>query len=136
MNNLKLEHIGIAVKDLQKANLCYEKILGVAPYKWESVASEGVNTSFFQTGDAKVELLEATHDLSPIARFIDKKGEGIHHIAFEVSDIYEEIQRLKNEGFEFINEEPKQGADRKLVCFLYPKSAHGVLIELCQTNKD
>lgn len=133
---MKLEHIGIAVKDLKKANLCYEKILGIAPYKLESVASEGVNTSFFQTGDSKLELLEATHSLSPIARFIDKKGEGMHHIAFEVDDIFTEIQRLKKEGFEFINEEPKNGADNKLVCFLYPKMAHGVLIELCQTIKD
>ncbi|MEY3323591.1 MAG: methylmalonyl-CoA epimerase [Bacteroidota bacterium] len=133
---MKLEHIGIAVKDLEMANLCYEKLLGIPPYKLESVASEGVNTSFFLAGDTKIELLEAAHSLSPISRFIDKKGEGIHHIAFEVDDIFTEIQRLKNEGFEFINEEPKHGADRKLVCFLYPKLAHGVLIELCQTIKD
>jgi methylmalonyl-CoA/ethylmalonyl-CoA epimerase len=133
---MKLEHIGIAVKNLEKANLCYEKLLGIPPYKFEAIASEGVNTSFFLAGDSKIELLEATHSLSPIARFIDKKGEGIHHIAFEVDDIFTEIQRLKNEGFEFINEEPKHGADNKLVCFLYPKLAHGVLIELCQTIKD
>jgi methylmalonyl-CoA/ethylmalonyl-CoA epimerase len=128
--------VGIAVKNLQEANLCYEKLLGIAPYKIESVSSEGVNTSFFQAGESKIELLEATHSLSPIARFIDKKGEGIHHIAFEVPDIYSEVQRLKEEGFVFINEIPKQGADNKLVCFVYPKSAHGVLIELCQTIKD
>jgi methylmalonyl-CoA/ethylmalonyl-CoA epimerase len=133
---MKLEHVGIAVKNLQEANLCYEKLLGMAPYKIESVSSEGVNTSFFQAGESKIELLEATHSLSPIARFIDKKGEGIHHIAFEVPDIYSEVQRLKEEGFVFINEIPKQGADNKLVCFVYPKSAHGVLIELCQTIKD
>jgi len=133
---MKLEHIGIAVKNLEKANLCYEKLLGIPPYKFEGIASEGVNTSFFLAGDSKIELLEATHSLSPIARFIDKKGEGIHHIALEVDDIFTEIQRLKNEGFEFINEEPKHGADNKLVCFLYPKLAHGVLIELCQTIKD
>jgi methylmalonyl-CoA/ethylmalonyl-CoA epimerase len=133
---MKVEHIGIAVKNLQEANLCYEKLLGIAPYKIESVSSEGVNTSFFQAGESKIELLESTHSLSPIARFIDKKGEGIHHIAFEVPDIYSEVQRLKEEGFVFINEIPKQGADNKLVCFVYPKSAHGVLIELCQTIKD
>jgi methylmalonyl-CoA/ethylmalonyl-CoA epimerase len=133
---MKVEHIGIAVKNLQEANLCYEKLLGIAPYKIESVSSEGVNTSFFQAGESKIELVEATHSLSPIARFIDKKGEGIHHIAFEVPDIYSEVQRLKEEGFVFINEIPKQGADNKLVCFVYPKSAHGVLIELCQTIKD
>jgi len=133
---MKVEHIGIAVKNLQEANLCYEKLLGIAPYKIESVSSEGVNTSFFQAGESKIELVEATHSLSPIARFIDKKGEGIHHNAFEVPDIYSEVQRLKEEGFVFINEIPKQGADNKLVCFVYPKSAHGVLIELCQTIKD
>ncbi len=132
---MKVEHIGIAVKDLSQANRCYEKLLGFPPYKFETVDSEGVNTSFFQAGDSKIELLEATHPLSPISRFIDKKGEGIHHIAFEVADIFIEIQRLKKEGFEFINELPKQGADNKLVCFVYPKLAHGVLIEICQTIK-
>lgn len=132
---MKVEHIGIAVKDLSLANRCYEKLLGFPPYKFETVDSEGVNTSFFQAGDSKIELLEATHPQSPISRFIDKKGEGIHHIAFEVADIFIEIQRLKKEGFEFINELPKQGADNKLVCFVYPKLAHGVLIEICQTIK-
>ncbi|MBU6167570.1 MAG: methylmalonyl-CoA epimerase [Bacteroidetes bacterium] len=132
---MKVEHIGIAVKDLSQANRCYEKLLGFPPYKFETVDSEGVNTSFFQAGDSKIELLEATHPQSPISRFIDKKGEGIHHIAFEVADIFIEIQRLKKEGFEFINELPKQGADNKLVCFVYPKLAHGVLIEICQTIK-
>ena len=132
---MKVEHIGIAVKDLSQANRCYEKLLGFPPYKFETVDSEGVNTSFFQAGDSKIELLETTHPQSPISRFIDKKGEGIHHIAFEVADIFIEIQRLKKEGFEFINELPKQGADNKLVCFVYPKLAHGVLIEICQTIK-
>ncbi len=132
---MKVEHIGIAVKDLSQANRCYEKLLGFPPYKFETVDSEGVITSFFQAGDSKIELLEATHPQSPISRFIDKKGEGIHHIAFEVADIFIEIQRLKKEGFEFINELPKQGADNKLVCFVYPKLAHGVLIEICQTIK-
>ena len=133
---MKLEHIGIAVKDLHQANLCYEKLFGQPPYKEEEVVSEGVKTSFFMNGPNKIELLEATNPESPIAKFIDKKGEGIHHIAFEVPDIYSEIQRLKEEGFEFINENPKLGADNKLICFVYPKNAHGVLIELCQTIKD
>ena len=129
---MKLEHIGIAVKDLQQANLCYEKLLGIAPYKMESVSSEGVNTSFFQTGVSKLELLEANHFLSPIARFIDKKGEGIHHIAFEVDNIQTEIERLLNEGFVLIHESPKNGADNKLIAFLHPKSTESILIELCQ----
>jgi methylmalonyl-CoA/ethylmalonyl-CoA epimerase len=133
---MKVEHIGIAVKDLQQANSCYEKLLGFPPYKFEAVDTEGVNTSFFQVGDSKIELLEATNTHSPISKFIEKKGEGIHHIAFEVDDILMEIQRLKREGFEFISEIPKKGADNKLVCFVYPKLAHGVLIELCQTIND
>ena len=132
----KIEHIGIAVKNLEASNLLFEKLFGQSPYKEEAVPSEGVKTSFFWSGPNKIELLEATTPDSPIAKFLEKKGEGIHHIAFEVPDIYSEIQRLKEEGFEFINEIPKQGADNKLVCFVYPKNAHGVLIELCQTIKD
>ncbi len=129
----KIEHIGIAVKDLQKANELYSSLLGVAPYKMEEVESEHVKTSFFKTGESKIELLEASHPDSAIAKFIEKKGEGIHHIAFEVSDIKAEMQRLKEEGFQLLNDQPKLGADQKWVCFIHPKSSHGVLIELCQT---
>lgn len=128
-----VEHIGIAVKDLSTANKLYTELLGISPYKEEQVLSEKVNTSFFITGQSKIELLEATSDESPIARFIEKKGEGIHHIAFDVDDICFEMDRLKNAGFQLLHEEPKPGADNKLVCFLHPKSAHGVLIELCQS---
>lgn len=128
----KIEHIGIAVKDLEISNLLFEKLLGTASYKTEEVASEGVMTSFFQTGPNKIELLVATNPESPIAKFIEKKGEGIHHIAFEVDDILSEMERLKNEGFILINENPKKGADNKLVAFLHPKGTNGVLIELCQ----
>ncbi|MBU2937987.1 methylmalonyl-CoA epimerase [Lacinutrix sp. C3R15] len=128
----KIEHIGIAVKDLEKANKLYAQLFGESHYKVEEVASEGVNTSFFKVGENKIELLEATNADSAIAKFIDKKGEGIHHIAFDVTDIEKEIFRLKNEGFKIINEKPKQGADNKLVAFLHPKSTNGVLIELCQ----
>lgn len=128
----KIEHIGIAVKDLQVSNLIFEKLFGAAPYKTEAVMSEGVNTSFFMNGPNKIELLEATNAESPIAKFIEKKGEGIHHIAFDVADIVAEIDRLKAEGFVVLNETPKKGADNKLVAFLHPKSTNGVLIELCQ----
>ncbi|MDP2160452.1 MAG: methylmalonyl-CoA epimerase [Flavobacterium sp.] len=128
----KIEHIGIAVKDLEKSNLLFEKLFGQPPYKEEEVVSEGVKTSFFHNGPNKIELLEATNADSPIAKFIEKKGEGIHHIAFDVEDIVAEIERLKNEGFVVLNEEPKKGADNKLVVFLHPKSTNGVLIELCQ----
>jgi len=128
----KVEHIGIAVKNLEEANKVYEKLLGVGPYKTEIVESEGVNTSFFQTGESKIELLQATKPESAIAKFIEKKGEGIHHIAFVVKDIKAEIKRLKEEGFTIINETPKKGADNKLVCFVHPKNTQGVLIELCQ----
>lgn len=128
----KIEHIGIAVKNLTEANQVYEKLLGVAPYKIESVETEGVSTSFFRIGESKIELLEASHPESPIAKFIEKKGEGIHHIAFAVKDIEKEIERLQKEGFEIINEEPKIGADKQRICFLHPKSSQGVLIELCQ----
>ena len=129
----RLEHIGIAVKDLEKSNALYKRLLGVAHYKVERVASEHVNTSFFKTGESKIELLEATNKDSAIARFIEKRGEGIHHIAFEVADIRAEMKRLEAEGFRLINQEPKRGADNKLVCFVHPKSANGVLVELCQS---
>lgn len=128
----KIEHIGIAVSDLKNAVIIYEKLFGVPAYKQEEVASEGVKTAFFMNGPNKIELLEATNPESPIAKFIAKKGEGIHHIAFEVEDITLEIVRLKKEGFVILNEIPKKGADNKLVSFLHPKSTNGVLIELCQ----
>lgn len=128
----KIEHIGIAVKDLEKSNELFRKLFGKSHYKIEEVASEGVRTSFFKSGPNKIELLEATKPESPIAKFIEKKGEGIHHIAFAVSDIVAEIERLKNEGFTVLNETPKKGADNKLVAFLHPKTTNGVLIELCQ----
>jgi methylmalonyl-CoA/ethylmalonyl-CoA epimerase len=128
----KIEHIGIAVKDLEISNPIFEKLFGAPPYKSEEVASEGVKTSFFQSGPNKIELLEATNPESPIAKFIEKKGEGIHHIAFDVEDIESEIKRLQSEGFIVLNEIPKKGADNKLVAFLHPKSTNGVLIELCQ----
>ncbi|EAQ39076.1 methylmalonyl-CoA epimerase [Dokdonia sp. MED134] len=128
----KIEHIGIAVKNLEAGNSLYEKLLGVPHYKIEEVASEGVRTSFFKTGPNKIELLEATNDDSAIAKFIEKKGEGIHHIAFAVENIVEEMERLKKEGFIILNEKPKKGADNKLVAFVHPKTAGGVLIELCQ----
>ncbi|RKS99260.1 methylmalonyl-CoA epimerase [Flavobacterium sp. 123] len=131
----KIEHIGIAVKDLETSNALFEKLLGVAAYKFEAVESEGVTTSFFQTGPNKIELLAATNPESPIAKFIEKKGEGIHHVAFDVEDIVSEIARLKNEGFVVLNEIPKKGADNKLVAFLHPKTTNGVLIELCQEIK-
>ena len=130
-----VEHIGIAVKSLTESNSLFSKLLGVQPYKQEGVESEGVLTSFFQTGQTKIELLEATNPDSPIAKFIEKKGEGIHHIAFEVEDIEAEMARLKSEGFILLNEVPKKGADNKLVCFLHPKSTNSVLVELCQTIK-
>ncbi|HLN96049.1 MAG TPA: methylmalonyl-CoA epimerase [Flavobacterium sp.] len=129
----KIEHLGIAVKDLAASNALFEKLLGVAPYKMEDVESEGVRTSFFLSGPNKIELLEATHDDSPIAKFLEKKGEGIHHIAFDVDDIVAEIARLKGEGFTVLNETPKKGADNKLVAFLHPKGTNGVLVELCQS---
>ena len=128
----KIEHIGIAVKNLDEANKIYEQLLGTPPYKMETVDSEGVNTSFFKTGKSKVELLQATKDESAIAKFIAKKGEGIHHIAFAVKDINKEIKRLKEGGYTIINESPKKGADNKLVCFVHPKNTKGVLIEICQ----
>ncbi len=129
---LKVEHIGIAVRSLEASNALFTKLFGKAPYKEEAVASEGVITSFFQVGDTKIELLEASREESAIAKFIEKKGEGIHHIAYEVADIEAEMKRLAAEGFVLLNESPKPGADNKLVCFLHPKSTNGVLIELCQ----
>ena len=131
----KIEHIGIAVNNLEEASHVYEKLFGAAAYKQEEVANEGVKTTFFKSGPNKIELLEATNPESPIAKFIAKKGEGIHHIAFEVDDIKFEIERLKKEGFIVLNEIPKNGADNKLVVFLHPKSTNGVLIELCQEKE-
>lgn len=128
----KLEHIGIAVKNMDQSNALFAAILGQPHYKIEAVESEGVRTSFFQLAGVKIELLEATRDDSPIARFIEKKGEGIHHLAFSVSDISQSIQAYKNKGFELINEVPRKGADNKVICFLHPKTTGGVLIELCQ----
>jgi methylmalonyl-CoA/ethylmalonyl-CoA epimerase len=128
----KIEHIGIAVKNLKASNDLYEKLLGVAPYKEEEVVSEGVKTSFFKNGPNKIELLESTTEDGPIAKFLEKKGEGIHHIAFEVDDIVAEMERLKQEGFVLLNDTPKKGADNKLVAFVHPKGTHGVLVELCQ----
>lgn len=128
----KIEHIGIAVKSIATSNEIFEKLFGSPAYKEESVESEGVKTSFFKVGPNKIELLEATNENSPIAKFIEKKGEGIHHIAFDVTDINSEVDRLKKEGFVVLNETPKKGADNKWVVFLHPKSTNGVLIELCQ----
>ena len=127
-----VEHIGIAVSDLSAAEALYTTLLNTLPYKREAIESEQVTTSFFKVNQTKIELLEATGPDSAIARFIEKKGEGIHHIAFEVEDIVAEMERLRNAGFTLLNETPKPGADNKLVCFIHPKSANGVLIELCQ----
>ena len=132
----KIDHIGIAVKDLAVSNVLFEKLLGVSPYKQEEVESEGVITSFFKSDTSKIELLASIDENSVITQFIEKKGEGIHHIAFEVDDIEQEILRLKEEGFHILNETPKKGADNKLVVFLHPKSTNGVLIELCQSIKE
>ncbi len=128
----QIEHIGIAVKNLNQANTLYEQLLGFSPYKQETVESEHVVTSFFMVGNTKIELLEATNPDSPISKFIEKKGEGIHHIAFNVTDIRSEMDRLRKAGFQLLNDQPKRGADNKWVCFIHPKSAHGVLVELCQ----
>lgn len=127
-----IEHLGIAVRDLNAAIPLYEKLLGVACYKREEVESEGVITAFFQTSVNKVELLQATREESAIAKFIASRGEGLHHVAFAVKDIHEEMQRLRSEGFRLLNEHPKEGADNKLICFVHPKDAGGVLMELCQ----
>lgn len=131
----KIEHIGIAVKSLDESNKLFAQLFGKTHYKVETVESEGVSTSFFEVGPNKIELLEATKPDSPIAKFIEKKGEGIHHIAFAVDDIEKEIKRLKEEGFTVLNQTPKKGADNKLVAFLHPKTTNGVLIELCQEMK-
>lgn len=132
---LRIEHIGIAVKSLESSNDLFKKLFNEPHYKMEGVESEGVMTSFFKVGPNKIELLEATNPDSPIAKFIEKRGEGIHHIAFEVEDIHAEMKRLQEEGFTLLNEVPKNGADNKLVCFLHPKGTNGVLIELCQEKK-
>jgi methylmalonyl-CoA epimerase len=132
---MKLEHIGIAVKTLAVSDELFAKLLGKESYKKESVEREGVVTSFYSTGESKIELLEASKEESPISKFIDKKGEGIHHLAFGVENILEEIVRLKKEGFYFISEEPKEGADNKLIVFLHPKCTNGILVELCQEKR-
>lgn len=132
----KIEHIGIAVRDIEASNAVFKALFGEAHYKIEDVESEGVKTSFFMCGPNKIELLQATHAESPIAKFIEKKGEGIHHIAFAVDDIESEIERLTNEGFNLIHKVPKKGADNKLIAFLHPKSTNSVLVELCQDIKD
>lgn len=132
---VRIEHIGIAVKDLKAANELFEKLFGDAAYKEEKVASEQVTTSFFEVGPNKIELLESGSTEGPIGKFIEKRGEGIHHIAFEVDDIHAEMERLKGKGFQLLNEIPKDGADNKLICFLHPKSTNGVLVELCQEKK-
>ncbi len=133
---LKIEHLGIAVKQLSASVPLFEQLLNTPCYKTETVDTEGVNTAFFMTGDSKIELLEATKEDSPIAKFIEKKGEGIHHIAFEVENIEAEMRRLSALGFELLNQEPKNGADNKLVCFLHPKTTNGVLVELCQEKRN
>ncbi|RRO25126.1 methylmalonyl-CoA epimerase [Flavobacteriaceae bacterium 14752] len=131
----KIEHLGIAVKDIDAATKTYEALLGKSAYQSEAVESEGVKTVFFKTGESKIELLGATREDSPIAKYIEKRGEGIHHIAFDVADIEAEIKRLKSEGFQLISDKPKAGADNKRIAFLHPKSSHGVLVELCEEIK-
>jgi methylmalonyl-CoA/ethylmalonyl-CoA epimerase len=131
----KIEHIGIAVQDIEASNKVFAKIFGKENYKSEIVASEGVVTSFFQVGENKFELVSATNSDSPIAKYLEKNREGMHHIAFDVEDIEKEMKRLQNEGIRILNDKPKQGADNKLVCFLHPKDTNGVLIELCQQIK-
>jgi methylmalonyl-CoA/ethylmalonyl-CoA epimerase len=133
---MKIEHIGIAVRELSQSVPLFEKLLNTSCYKTEQVESEQVATAFFKTGDTKIELLESSHAEGVIARFIEKKGEGLHHIAFEVQDIEAEMKRLAGEGFILLNDTPKPGADNKLVCFLHPKGTNGVLIELCMERKD
>lgn len=133
---LKIEHIGIAVKDLTASERLFSSILGVEPYKREHVSSEAVDVSFFQTGESKIELLQASSAESVIAGYIEKRGESIHHLAFETDDILRDMERLKKEGFTLLHEVPKRGADNKLICFLHPKQTNGVLIELCQEVKE
>ena len=132
----KLEHIGIAVKNLAEANERFARLLGVSHYKIEEVESEGVRTSFFKVGDVKIELLEATHEDSPIGKLVAKRGEGIHHLAFEVPDVANALRTAKSQGFEPIHDQPKPGADNKLIAFLHPRTTQGVLIELCQEKKE
>ena len=132
---LKIDHIGIAVRNLEHSNDLFSKLLGINSYKQEQVDSEAVVTSFFKMGETKIELLQGLDEQSPIVKFIEKKGEGIHHIAIEVEDIYSEMKRLQEEGFQLLSEKPKKGADNRLICFLHPKSTNGVLIELCQEIK-
>lgn len=132
----KIEHIGIAVKSLESSNSVFELLLGSAPYKKEMVESEGVTTSFFKIGESKIELLESSKEDSAISRFIEKRGEGVHHIAFAVENIYEAMAEMEKKGFRLLNKEPKKGADNKLICFVHPKSANGVLVELCQDIKE
>ncbi len=132
----KIEHLGIAVQDIEASNSLFEKLLNSAPYKMEVVEREGVMTSFFQVGESKIELLQAIHEDSPIAKYLEKNKQGIHHIAFDVDDIYAEMSRLEKEGFVLLSPEPKSGADGKIIVFLHPKSTNGVLIELCQDTKD
>lgn len=131
----KLEHVGIAVKNLAEANKLFSRLLAKEPYKVEEVPSEGVRTSFFEIGGVKIELLEATHEGSPVSRFIEKKGEGIHHLAFEVSDIQESLRKYQEQGFQLVNPKPKKGADNKMIFFLHPGSTNGVMVELCQEIK-
>lgn len=131
----KIEHIGVAVQDIDAANKVFEKIFGKAAYKIETVKSEEVETSFFQIGDSKLELVAATNENSPISKYLSKNKQGLHHIAFDVEDILVEMARLKKEGFRLLNDIPKKGADNKLICFLHPKDTNGVLIELCQEIK-
>jgi len=128
----KIEHLGIAVENIQESLKVYETLIGTECYKFEEVVSEGVKTAFIQIGESKIELLEATNPDSPIAKFLDKKGKGIHHIAFDTDDIDKDLERLKNEGFQLIHQSPKDGADNKRIAFLHPKSTDGILIELCQ----
>ncbi len=132
---IKIEHIGIAVHDLEKSELLFEKLLGVPKYKTEKVSTENVTTSFYTIGESKIELLQGQDPDSAITKYLERRGEGIHHIAFLVDDIQKEIKRLKEEGFEFVADQPKNGADNKIICFLHPKKTNGVLIELCQEMK-
>ncbi len=136
MNLEKIEHIGIAVKNLREAEEKFTELFQATPYKREVVESEGVETSFYRIGESKIELLAAINEQSPITKFIEKRGEGIHHMAFDVKNIYQEMERMQERGFQLISPEPKRGADNKLVCFLHPRSANGVLVELCQEIKD
>lgn len=132
---IRIEHIGIAVKELDESNQLIEKLFGRSPYKSEAVEREGVTTSFFRMGESKIELVASSKEDSAIAKYIGKKGEGIHHIAFEVDDIVEEMKRLRNEGFTLLHESPVDGADNKLICFLHPKSTNGILVELTQEKR-